>query len=70
MVLNLSEDHMDRYAGMADYRAAKMEIHQHSQHILINRDDPQTLPDVGQVWRVSASTATATVAASWRAVTG
>ncbi len=34
---------------MADYRAAKMEIHQHSQHILINRDDPQTLPD-GEVW--------------------
>jgi UDP-N-acetylmuramoylalanine--D-glutamate ligase len=51
VVLNLSEDHMDRYAGMADYRAAKMEIHQHSQHILINRDDPQTLPDVGQVWQ-------------------
>ena len=51
VVLNLSEDHMDRYTGMADYRAAKMEIHQHSQHILINRDDPQTLPDVGQVWQ-------------------
>ena len=51
VVLNLSEDHMDRYEGMADYRAAKQEIHQHSQHILVNRDDPQTLPDVGQVWQ-------------------
>ena len=51
VVLNLSEDHMDRYQGVADYRAAKMEIHQHSQHILVNRDDPQTLPDVGQVWQ-------------------
>ncbi|WP_421185948.1 UDP-N-acetylmuramoyl-L-alanine--D-glutamate ligase [Aeromonas enteropelogenes] len=51
VVLNLSEDHMDRYQGMADYRAAKMEIHQHSQHILVNRDDAQTLPDVGQVWQ-------------------
>lgn len=51
VVLNLSEDHMDRYHGMADYRAAKMEIHQHSQHVLVNRDDPQTLPDVGPVWQ-------------------
>lgn len=50
VVLNLSEDHMDRYEGMADYRAAKQKIHQHSRHILVNRDDPQTLPDVGTVW--------------------
>lgn len=50
VVLNLSEDHMDRYEGMADYRAAKQKIHQHSRHILVNRDDPQTLPDVGSVW--------------------
>ncbi|MDO2948238.1 UDP-N-acetylmuramoyl-L-alanine--D-glutamate ligase [Aeromonas simiae] len=50
VVLNLSEDHMDRYHGMADYRAAKQEIHQHSQHILINRDDPLTRPDVGSAW--------------------
>ncbi|MFM4806114.1 UDP-N-acetylmuramoyl-L-alanine--D-glutamate ligase [Aeromonas bivalvium] len=50
VVLNLSEDHMDRYAGMADYRAAKQEIHQHSQHILVNRDDALTLPDVGELW--------------------
>jgi UDP-N-acetylmuramoylalanine-D-glutamate ligase len=55
---------------MADYRAAKMEIHQHSQHILINRDDPQTLPMSVRCGRASASTATAMVAASWMAVTG
>ncbi|MGY4026639.1 UDP-N-acetylmuramoyl-L-alanine--D-glutamate ligase [Aeromonas rivuli] len=51
VVLNLSEDHMDRYMGMADYRAAKQEIHQHSQHILVNRDDALTLPDVGELWQ-------------------
>ncbi|MGL5451868.1 MAG: UDP-N-acetylmuramoyl-L-alanine--D-glutamate ligase [Aeromonas sp.] len=51
VVLNLSEDHMDRYVGMADYRAAKMGVHSHSQHILINRDDPQTRPDAGHVWQ-------------------
>lgn len=50
VVLNLSEDHMDRYEGMADYRAAKMVVHQHSSHILVNRDDPQTRPDVGKAW--------------------
>ncbi|MBI5937938.1 MAG: UDP-N-acetylmuramoyl-L-alanine--D-glutamate ligase [Betaproteobacteria bacterium] len=38
-VLNLSEDHMDRYAGMADYAAAKARIfHGHGVQIL-NRDD-------------------------------
>ena len=35
-----------------DYRAAKMEIHQHSQHILINRDDPlQTPARCGPGWQ-------------------
>ncbi|MGL6027624.1 MAG: UDP-N-acetylmuramoyl-L-alanine--D-glutamate ligase [Vibrio sp.] len=43
--LNLSEDHMDRYQGMADYRQAKLRIFDHAETAVVNADDPQTLPD-------------------------
>lgn len=42
-VLNLSEDHFDRYAGMDDYAAAKARIFQKNNHggvQVLNRDDP------------------------------
>lgn len=43
-VLNLSEDHFDRYAGMDDYAAAKARIFQENSHgggvQVLNRDDP------------------------------
>jgi len=39
-VLNLSEDHMDRYAGMADYAAAKARIFHGGGVQVLNRDDP------------------------------
>ncbi len=42
--LNLSEDHMDRYQGMADYRDAKRRIFKHAQYALVNRDDRETYP--------------------------
>ncbi len=42
--LNLSEDHMDRYAGMADYRAAKLRIFKYAETAIVNRDDPETFP--------------------------
>jgi UDP-N-acetylmuramoylalanine--D-glutamate ligase len=38
-VLNVSEDHLDRYAGFADYAAAKAVIYQHCEHPVLNRDD-------------------------------
>ena len=38
-MLNLSEDHMDRYAGMADYAAAKARIFAGSGVQVLNRDD-------------------------------
>ena len=38
-VLNLSEDHMDRYAGMADYVAAKARIFHGDGVQVLNRDD-------------------------------
>ena len=40
VVLNLSEDHMDRYATYADYVAAKQVIYQGCRHAVVNRDDP------------------------------
>ncbi len=43
--LNLSEDHMDRYDGMSDYRQAKLRIFQHAKTCVVNADDKQTYPD-------------------------
>ncbi len=40
-ILNLSEDHMDRYASLADYTAAKARIFHGSNTLIINRDDPR-----------------------------
>ena len=50
-ILNLSEDHLDRYDGMAGYLAAKLKIYQGARHILVNRDDAATLPVQGTVWQ-------------------
>jgi UDP-N-acetylmuramoylalanine--D-glutamate ligase len=38
-VLNMSEDHLDRYAGMDDYAAAKAKIFQGAGAQVLNRDD-------------------------------
>ncbi|GAL13027.1 UDP-N-acetylmuramoylalanine-D-glutamate ligase [Vibrio astriarenae] len=42
--LNLSEDHMDRYRGMDDYKQAKQRIFDHAQVAVVNGDDAETLP--------------------------
>jgi UDP-N-acetylmuramoylalanine--D-glutamate ligase len=39
VVLNISEDHMDRYCGLADYAEAKRRIFKNAAHIVLNRDD-------------------------------
>ncbi|MCG9640773.1 UDP-N-acetylmuramoyl-L-alanine--D-glutamate ligase [Vibrio sp. Isolate34] len=44
--LNLSEDHMDRYQGMADYREAKLRIFNNAQCAIVNREDKETYPDL------------------------
>ena len=44
-ILNLSEDHMDRYPGMADYLRAKQRIFQGAQALVINADDQSTWSD-------------------------
>ncbi|MCS0306197.1 UDP-N-acetylmuramoyl-L-alanine--D-glutamate ligase [Vibrio diabolicus] len=43
--LNLSEDHMDRYQDMSDYRQAKLRIFDHADLAVVNRDDKETFPD-------------------------
>ena len=43
-ILNLSEDHLDRYGSMGNYLAAKQRIFQGAAHIVCNRDDSATRP--------------------------
>lgn len=44
VVLNISEDHMDRYASMQDYHQAKHRIFRNCQRYVVNRDDALTAP--------------------------
>lgn len=44
-VLNVSEDHMDRYPlGMQQYRAAKLRVYENAQTCIVNADDGLTMP--------------------------
>ncbi|MBE5251288.1 UDP-N-acetylmuramoyl-L-alanine--D-glutamate ligase [Mixta mediterraneensis] len=44
-ILNVSEDHMDRYPlGMQQYRAAKLRIYENAQVCVVNADDGLTMP--------------------------
>jgi len=40
VVLNLSEDHLDRYATYEDYVGAKLRVYRNAQSEVINRDEP------------------------------
>ena len=42
-MLNLSQDHLDRYDGMADYARAKARIFRHCDSRVVNRDDAWSL---------------------------
>ena len=42
-VLNISEDHMDRYDTIEAYAAAKARIYDHATLAVVNRDDPASL---------------------------
>jgi len=44
-ILNVTEDHMDRYDSFNAYRQAKLSIYQGAQQVLINRDDVLTFPE-------------------------
>ncbi|SQJ28859.1 UDP-N-acetylmuramoylalanine--D-glutamate ligase [Serratia rubidaea] len=44
-VLNISEDHMDRYPlGLQQYRAAKLRIYEQAKTCVVNADDGLTMP--------------------------
>ncbi|CCG88294.1 UDP-N-acetylmuramoyl-L-alanine--D-glutamate ligase [Erwinia piriflorinigrans] len=44
-LLNVSEDHMDRYPlGMQQYRAAKLRIYENATACVVNADDAMTMP--------------------------
>lgn len=44
-ILNISEDHMDRYDSIADYRSAKLRIYDNAENIIVNGEDAQTYPE-------------------------
>ncbi len=58
-VLNLSEDHMDRYATLADYAAAKARIFAGCRTQVLNRDDAAVMAMLrpGVEWRTFGLTA-------------
>ena len=41
-VLNISEDHLNRYDSLEDYRQAKLKIYKNCQVAVVNADDPLT----------------------------
>ncbi|WP_115719992.1 UDP-N-acetylmuramoyl-L-alanine--D-glutamate ligase [Gallaecimonas mangrovi] len=43
-ILNVTPDHLDRYASMAEYTAAKQRVYQGAKHCIYNIDDPATRP--------------------------
>lgn len=49
VVLNMSEDHLDRHGDMAGYHAAKHRIFQGVKKVVYNRDDSLTCPLVPDV---------------------
>lgn len=45
-VLNVSEDHMDRYTGLQDYRRVKESIYHNCDNKIINKDEQSTLDSI------------------------
>ena len=44
-VLNVSDDHLDRYASIEHYAAVKRRVYRGAGHAVANADDPRTLPE-------------------------
>ncbi|MCG9757562.1 MULTISPECIES: UDP-N-acetylmuramoyl-L-alanine--D-glutamate ligase [Pseudoalteromonas] len=53
MILNITEDHMDRYPDFQAYIEAKQRIYQHVEHIVYNAEDHYTFAQHGQGSSVS-----------------
>jgi UDP-N-acetylmuramoylalanine--D-glutamate ligase len=54
-LLNISEDHLDRYASMADYAAAKVRIFGGARVAVVNRDDAASAALAGTAARTEAA---------------
>lgn len=50
-LLNISEDHLDRYASLADYTAAKTRIYHGSGTLVVNRDDARVMATLDRIPR-------------------
>ena len=53
-VLNITEDHLDRYSSLSQYHRAKHRIFSGARRVVANREDPLTVPllpdDVEVIW--------------------
>lgn len=47
-VLNVCEDHMDRYENLAEYHRAKQRIYFGAKQVIVNRSDPLTQPPMAK----------------------
>ncbi|WP_439136255.1 UDP-N-acetylmuramoyl-L-alanine--D-glutamate ligase [Pseudomaricurvus sp.] len=47
-VLNVSEDHMDRYDSFAQYYIAKQRVYFGARKVVVNREDPLTAPPLAE----------------------
>lgn len=47
-VLNISEDHMDRYSGLPAYHLAKHRVFRGARQVVVNRQDVLTRPLIGE----------------------
>ncbi|MBD1581001.1 UDP-N-acetylmuramoyl-L-alanine--D-glutamate ligase [Pseudoalteromonas sp. S16_S37] len=57
MILNITEDHMDRYPDFAAYCAAKQRIYKHTEHLVYNASDANTFCSAQQGVSVGLSDA-------------
>ena len=58
-VLNVSEDHMDRYSGLPAYHLAKHRIFRGARQVVVNRQDAQSRPLLAEnqpVWTFGLNT--------------
>lgn len=53
-VLNVSDDHQDRYDNFMAYHSAKMRIYFGAEHVVVNRDDPLTQPPLSAGKKISS----------------
>jgi UDP-N-acetylmuramoylalanine--D-glutamate ligase len=47
-ILNISEDHMDRYADLSEYHRSKQRIYFGAKTVVVNREDPLTNPPLAE----------------------